>query len=268
MLFDAHAHLQDPRLITDIEGVLRRASLVGVRWIVSCGVCPGDWSDLLALARKYSAILPAFGVHPLYIEGLPAGWKRDLVQYLDAVSFAGVGEIGLDFTVDGLDRSVQEVVFKEQLQIASELKRPASIHCRGAWGALLKIMEHETRLDTGFVLHSYSGSVESMAALARLGGYFSFSGAITREGNRRGIEALAAAPVDRILAETDSPDLLPNGAALLQNGGRQDESLNEPSSLPLIVAKIAQVRSMTESAAAEMVFSNSRRLFPGEGCCE
>ncbi len=261
MLFDAHSHLQDARLNRDVEGVLKRALLAGVWRIVSCGARVEDWSDLLELSRKYDAIVPAFGVHPLYLDGLRAEWKHELVRFLKAVPHAGVGEIGLDFTVDGHDRALQEEVFIEQLQVAAEMGRVASIHCRGAWGRLLEILEKGTGLQAGFVVHSYSGSVESMARLTRLGGCFSFSGAITRKGNRRGIEALAAAPADRVLSETDSPDILPEGSPVARGEAQAEARVNEPANLPLIMAKIALVRKMDAVSAAEMIFENSMRLF-------
>jgi TatD DNase family protein len=109
-------------------------------------------------------------------------------------------------------------------------------------------------LPAGFVLHSYSGSPELVGQLAKLGAYFSFSGSITFSGNKKGYKSVLAVPPDRLLIETDSPDLTPPAA-------RFADKPNEPANIVHVLRKVAELRGMPEDELAEQMWKNAEGLF-------
>jgi len=252
-LFDAHCHLQDERLAGRLAEVLSRAEKAGVRRMLCCGCHERNWSTVLALAQAHPEIVPSFGIHPWYMEGRTAGWLKTLERFL-AGHPSGVGEIGLDHAASPRADKEQEAVFIAQLRLARRLKRPVSLHCRKAWESLLGILHAEGGVEWGGLMHSYSGPAELVKPLEEMGLYISFSGAVTRPGNKRGQRALAAVSPDRLLIETDSPDLPPLGSP---------GAVNEPANLTLVAAGVADILGRSIDWVAEQTFANASRLLAG-----
>lgn len=259
--FDAHCHLQDARLTPHLDAVMMRASQVGVTGFMCCGSSEADWTLLPKLAGRFPGIQLSFGLHPWYTGERSAGWLDILRRQLSDTPSA-VGEIGLDRALDPATFAEQEEVFLAQIHLADELKRPVSIHCRRAWGRLMELLDVKGWPAGGFVLHSYSGSTELIAPLVRRGAFFSFSGAITFEHNRRGREAAAAVPLDRLLIETDAPDLmpaLPPDAPILRES--DGNPLSEPAFLVRVLETLADLRSAGRDTIATATYGNARTLF-------
>lgn len=254
-LFDAHCHLQDERLAAGFDAMMARAAAVGVAGWMCCGSAEADWPAVLAVAGKFPAVRPALGLHPWYVRERTAGWLDRLRALLQDHPRAGVGEIGLDHALEQADLADQERVFLEQFALSIELRRPASLHCRRAFGRLLELLPRFPLHPIGFVIHSYSGAAELIAPLVNFGAYFSFSGSITRSGNRRGQAALRAIPADRLLIETDAPDLPPVVA------GQPLEGPNEPANLIHVLHAAAIVRGVPEADLAAQTSANAQRLF-------
>ena len=252
-LFDAHCHLQDERLAGRLPEVLNRAERAGVRRMLCCGCHERNWNAVLAIAQAHPEIVPAFGIHPWYMEGRTEGWLETLERFLSGQP-SGIGEIGLDHAVTPRADEEQEAVFIAQLRLARRLKRPISLHCRKAWERLREILCAEGGVGWGGLIHSYSGSAELVKPLEEMGLYISFSGATTRPGNKRGHRALAAVSPERLLIETDSPDLPPVGAV---------GAVNEPANLALVAAAVANILGRTPDWVAEQTFANASRLLAG-----
>lgn len=250
-LFDSHTHLQDERVAGSMDAMMDRARNVGVSRILSCGTREEDWGPLKELARHHPEILPAYGIHPWFIETLSPDWLNILGGFLRE-GYAAMGEIGLDFAVEGLHRGKQEAVFLAQLRLAKDLKRPVSIHCRKAWGRMVDLLKQEGGLPHGGAIHSFSGSVEMLNECQRLGAFISFSGSITRTNNLKAKKAAAAVSEDRLLIETDSPDILPVNVT---------GPLNEPSYVIHVVNTLADVRKTTPENVAETTWNNAVGLF-------
>lgn len=256
-LFDAHCHLQDDRLAPDLEGAMQRATQVGVRRFLCCGSSERDWPQVAALSRKYPGVIPSFGLHPWYVRDRSTEWLAHLTRaLLDTRSV--VGEIGLDHAIEPRNDEEQESVFMAQLHLARELNRPASIHCRRAWEHLLAVLNKSGPLPRGFMIHSYSGAPEFVKPLAELGAFFSFSGSLTRAGNKRGQRAAREVPADRLLVETDAPDLPP----VIHDGDHVSEpAVNEPANLRYVVQALAEARGCSMDQIAELTWNNACRLF-------
>ena len=254
-IFDAHCHLQDERLTPGLDAMMVRATAAGVTGWLCCGSAEADWSAVLAVAVKFPTVRPALGLHPWYVSERTAGWLDRLRALLQEHPHAGVGEIGLDHALEHADLAAQERVFLEQFALSIELGRPASLHCRRAFGRLLELLPRFPLHPTGFVIHSYSGAAELIAPLVRFGAYFSFSGSITHSGNRRGHTALRAVPTERLLIETDAPDLPPVVA------GQPVAGPNEPANLIHVLHAAAGLRGVPEAELAAQTWANACRLF-------
>lgn len=260
-LFDSHCHLQDERLAPHLEAVLRRAAEAGVDGALCCGSSESDWEAVRRLAASQSFIRPAYGLHPWYVTERSPHWLDALQARLNDPA-AGVGEIGLDHALDRGTFAAQEECFLAQIKLAAEWRRPVSLHCRRAWGRLMELLDAHGWPPDGVVLHSYSGSRDLIEPLARRGAFFSFSGAITHERNARGREAAAAVPDDRLLVETDAPDIpaaLPTAMAAL--AGADGRPLSEPAHLVLTLRTLASLRHVPEETLAELTWRNAGRIF-------
>jgi len=250
-LCDAHTHLQDLRLSSTIHQVMHRSMAAGVTHMVCCGVQESDWPGVTSLAARYSGIFPAFGLHPWFISSRSPNWLDRLEQLLQTTN-AAVGEIGLDRSISPRNDADQIFVFTSQLTLAKEYKRAVNIHCRKAFGLLADLLKENGGLPHGGVIHSYSGSADMVKVFERSGAYISFSGSLTRPHNKKVRQAARAVSLERLLIETDTPDILPTGAP---NG------LNEPAHVHLVLKTLAQLREEPIEVLANATFANAIRLF-------
>jgi TatD DNase family protein len=251
-LFDAHNHIQDERLFSRLDEVMERGRAAGVKRMAVKGCSEADWSKVAEIVNRYPDTSFAFGLHPWFIDGRSRKYLQTLEELLTTYPQASVGEIGIDHAVEERHDAEQESVFLAQLEIARSLDRPVTIHCRRAWGRLIELLDSFGNLPRGMLIHCFGGSAETALELVRRGAWISFSGSITRPNNRKAGPALRAVPEDRLLIETDAPDILPEGAA----GG-----LNEPANLRLVLAKAAELRGMPEADLAGLTFRNAARFF-------
>lgn len=249
--FDTHCHMQDSRFGTELGGVLDRACQQGVTHMVCCSTREEDWERVLDLSRQHTAILPMLGLHPWYAHEAQPGWLERLETLLQNKP-AGLGECGLDFALNNPDRPLQEAVFRRQLRLAVKLNRPLSIHCRRAWEPLATLAREEGLPPAGAVVHAFSGSAEVARELQALGFHLSFSCSLANPANHRGAKAVQAAAEDRLLFETDAPDLPPIPG-----------TINEPANIHLVIEAAARVRGTDLEATATLAYRNSERIFGG-----
>ena len=252
-LYDVHTHIQDERMAGIWQQVVQRAVAEGVSRIVICGLHEGDWDQVLAMAATDDALVPALGIHPWFIENRSPRWADILAGKLEA-SGAAVGEIGLDRMVRPRNDDDQEQVFIKHLEIARDLKLPVNLHCRSAWGRMMEILKSMGGLPYGGVIHSWSGSAEMVREFEKLGCFISFSGSVTRPDNKKVQKAVQAVSRDRLVLETDSPDILPTGI---------DADLNEPAFVRSVLESVAHLRGEKREDVAAYTFENALRLFSG-----
>lgn len=261
---DVHTHLHDRRIIKAAPGIVARADAVGVRFMVTCATIEENFRDTADLAGAYERVLPCFGIHPWFLDTLSPDWANRLGRWLDRMP-SGVGETGLDFMARGADRDLQVAVFKEHLRLASDMGRPVNIHIRKAWDALIHILKAHGPLPAGGLIHSFSGSADIALLLARYNLSVSFSGSVTRPGARKKVRALKAVPLDRILFETDTPDIFPSleegVLKKIEAAGGRGTGLNEPRFVPAIVEVAARRRGIGFEELADSGYNNALGLF-------
>jgi TatD DNase family protein len=261
-LYDSHNHLQDASLASQRDGILAELERQGVAQVVINGTQESDWPAVLELARQNRRIIPCFGLHPWYVSQRSANWQSHLLQHLDQVP-AGIGEIGLDRWIEGFDLPQHEEVFLWQLRVAAERNLPVSIHCLKAWGRLLELLQQEPRPRCGFLLHSYGGPQEMIQPLAKLGAYFSISGYFALERKVRQQEAFRHVPPERLLIETDAPDMLPPEKYIEfplthPNSGK---AINHPANIGAVYRFVAELLKEPIEVVARRTEENFQRLF-------
>ncbi len=263
-LFDAHCHLQDTRLFPQLDATMQRAFSAGVANLMCCGTSEKDWPLLAGIAHRFPQVRLSFGLHPWYIAERSNLWLDTLATYL-STSPAAIGEIGLDHALDKTSFADQETVFLAQIHLANKRGCPVSIHCRRAWGRMMELLDTKGWPAYGFVLHSYSGSSELVTPLVRRGAYFSFSGTITFEQNLKSREAATAVPLDRLLIETDAPDLFPHQppapSTLVTAEGKP---INEPANLNLVAQTLARLRGLPLEEMAAITYNNATIIWNSE----
>ena len=258
-LQDAHLHLQSPRLMADVDSIVRQTQDVGITKMIVNGTSPLDWDAVSNLAIRYpEIIIPSFGFHPWKTPELKEGWKEQLVEKLDSHPNACIGECGLDRWMRGLDKQTQEEAFIFQLKLATERNLPISIHILKAWGWLLDILQRNPPPTRGFLLHSFGGSTEIAAQLAKLGAYFSFSGYFLHERKAAVQDTFRTLPRERILLETDAPDMLPPACWITHP---LPDLTNHPANLNSILTGLAEIMGENKEALAEQLELNFQRFF-------
>ncbi len=234
MFVDAHAHLQNfpNQLNYDWDAYLKFFSIDS---IVCNGTGLKDWESVHILSSSSSRIVPAYGVHPWKVMDQPDNWLDCLERYLSN-DRALIGEIGLDKWVRDSDFELQKVFFMKQLELGIELKCPIVVHCLKAFGHLNKFLGRYEKIPAGFLLHSYGGPKEFVSNFLKKGAYFSFSAYFLREHKGAVREIFREIPLERILLETDAPDM--KGPDFLY-----DKKVNSPSWIdalnpPAIISRI------------------------------
>lgn len=273
-LFDAHCHLQDPRILNQAPKLIKTALENGILHFAVNGVSEKDWHLVKEMSANYPCIIPSFGLHPWYIMDRTPNWLTCLREFFSTNPSAAVGEIGLDKGSHGktIDFSDQVETFRVQLQLAKELKRPASVHCVRAFGDLLDIMKSIGPFPEGVILHSYLGSAEMVPEFAKLGAYFSFSGFLMAMKESKAKKMLKAVPRDRILLETDAPDALPklNNLDSIFSVEEEDsvsnkEILNHPANIHFVLSYVASLLDLSKEEVADVSYRNAVGLFSYQG---
>lgn len=260
-LWDGHAHLQDTELAPYLEAVMRRAELASVRHIVCNGTQESDWPGVARLASTHPTVIPCHGLHPWHVGKRSAQWLQTLETVLTAGP-SGLGEIGLDRWIEPRDEAAQETVFREQLALARRLNRPVMIHCLRAWDWLMRILREEPPPAAGMLLHAFGGPLDAIKPLADMGAYFSFAGDVLLERKVQKRAALAHIPPDRLLLETDAPDMIPPEPFRVPAlAGVRRGQLNEPANLAGILRGVSDLLGEPPERLAARVFENSRRFF-------
>jgi TatD DNase family protein len=253
-LFDSHAHLDMAASEADARAQLDRAWAAGLEGIVAIGGATrvGDFDATLSLAIEDPRIYAAVGVPPHAASAASDAILDGVRRALDQGGVVALGETGLDYHYNRSTPAEQRRAFIRQLRIARDAALPVIVHTRNADSDTLAILRDEGAEDLGGVIHCFSSGKELAEGALALGFHLSFSGIVTfpNADETRGVAA--AAPRDRILAETDAPFLSP-----VPFRGQS----NEPSRVLHMVEKLAELRGVPLEEMAATTVENARRCF-------
>jgi TatD DNase family protein len=258
MLIDTHCHLDATEFDADRPSVLQQARAGGVRWIVMPSVGAENFDVVAGMAAANPGCAYSLGIHPMYVDRARdadlALLRRLLSERIEDPLLVAVGEIGLDFFVDGLDRERQERFFAEQLALAREFGLPVLLHVRRSQDTVLKHLRR-VRPPAG-IAHAFNGSEQQARGFLDLDFALGFGGAMTFERARQIRRLVADLPAHAHVLETDAPDIPP---AWLARGR------NSPAELARIAECFAALRGLTLEEACAQTARNALRVMPRLG---
>ena len=255
MIVDTHIHLDDKRYEDDLKEVIRRAREGGVERFVIPGADPDTLKRAVEIAETYEDVYFAVGVHPYDIEKFD---EKIFHDYLPHPKCVAVGECGLDyFRLEGSPeekeaiKEAQKRVFKAQIEIAKEYKKPLIVHIRDASLDSKKILIENDACRVGGVLHCFNAD-EQLLSLSVCGFYFGIGGVLTFKNARKLVQVLPKIPLEKMLIETDGPYLTPEP----YRGKR-----NEPLYTTYVAQKISDLLEVSREKIEDVTTKNAQKLF-------
>lgn len=247
-IFDAHAHYDDDWFNEDRFELLDSLPSKGVSGIVNAAVDLKTAKAAKAFSEKYDYMYFTVGFHPENLTDMPKNYLEQIAEMLKHEKAVAIGEIGLDYHWD-IEKALQHRVFDEQLQLSKELSVPVVIHDREAHG---DVMEKLRYYRPKGLVHCFSGSVEMLKEVMKLGMSISLGGTVTYKNARVPLEVAAEVELDRLLLETDAPYLSP-----VPNRGKRNDSSN----IIYTATKIAEIKKMSVQELLDITSENAKRLY-------
>jgi TatD DNase family protein len=250
---DSHCHLDDKQFSSDRESVIQRALNAGLKYMLAIGTGEGppDLEAAIRMAEAHEPIFATVGVHPNDAAKLTDGTLSQLEKLLGHPKVSALGEIGLDYHWD-TPKELQLPLFREQLSLAAQAKKPVIIHTRDAWDDTLAVLRSDWA-GTGLpcVMHCFTGNIAQAEECLDLGFYLAFGGVATFPKASEVREAARITPPDRLLLETDAPYLAPAP----YRGKR-----NEPGYVIHTAQVLAEVRNSTPEELGRQTTSTFERI--------
>lgn len=254
---DSHLHLQDDRFSGKTDFLIENAKKADVAILLCNAAKETDWSLIVALGKKHGSVMPFLGIHPWHAGSAASGWDSRLIDLLGSLNQrSGIGESGLDKTCT-TDFTRQIDFFETQLGIAHQLSMPIALHCVRSWGKFVEILElkaKQNRLPATMV-HSFSGSYETMKRLTAIGCYISYSVKIMDPQWKSIGEVFTRTPLQHLLLETDAPGRL--SPLLLQNR-ETITTFSEPILIPAFYQWAAQQRNIESTHLKQQIWHNAQ----------
>ena len=250
-LFDTHAHLHFPEFAGDLDAVLERARVAGVRRILTIGTDVPTSRAAAALAFREPNVWAAVGIHPHEAADADEAALTEIERLAGGPRVVAIGETGLDFFRNLAPREAQERALRSQLALARRTRKPVLIHCRDAHEETLSILAAADVSAHGGIMHCFSGDVGIARRCLDLGLLLSLAGPVTYPKPGALPEVAKFVPADRLVVETDCPFLPPQP----YRGKR-----NEPAYLAITAARVAELRGEPLADLAARMSENARSL--------
>jgi len=230
-LIDTHCHIDVEDFDPDRDDILARCRRQGIARLVVPAILAGTWQSLLDLCRREPGLLPALGLHPVYLTQHSDADIASLATWVEREKPIAVGEIGLDYFVEALDRERQQQLFEAQLQVAHDSDLPIILHVRKAHDQVLATLKrYKVR---GGIAHAFNGSLQQAQHYIDLGFKLGFGGMLTYERSNKLRRLAKELPLEVLVLETDAPDM----TVAAHHGER-----NSPECLPDCLQALAEVR--------------------------
>ena len=252
MIFDTHAHYDDPVYEKDREELFEAMRAEGVGMITDIGADIASTKKAAELSNTYEFVYAAAGVHPSEVYSLEEADMDFLLEMAKNPKVVAIGEIGLDYHYEDTVREVQKKWFIRQLELAKEVKLPVVIHSRDAAQDTLDIMKDIHAEDIGGVIHCFSYGWEMAKIYLDMGFYLGIGGVVTFKNAKKLKEVVQRAPMERLVLETDAPYLAPE-----PYGGKRNAS----HYLKYVAEEIAALRSMAPDEVIHITEENGKQMY-------
>lgn len=232
---DTHIHITDfakdkqISLIKDLKNTFAK--------IVCVSSKTSDWPNVAKLATENpDFIIPAFGLHPWYMNEAADNWENELEKYLKVFPNAWVGECGLDtLKADNIEKQIK--VFVTQLKMASLYKRPLNVHLLRAEKQMQSVLKN---FPTRIMFHSFSENVPFMQQILSQGGYISLSKSVLKR--KFFLEIIQNIPLNRLLSESDAP------------------FMSSPFDIPDLLKEVAKIKRIDINDLTSIINQNFEEL--------
>lgn len=248
MFVDTHCHIVS-EYYDDIDDIVKKSANSGVLKIIVNGYDMKSNREVLELVSKYDNVYGALGIQPQELDDYTDENLAFIEEHIMDNKIVAVGEIGLDYHYDNTDKDKQVELFKRQLDIAYRYHKPVIVHSRDCIQETYNILKLS---NVSGVLHCYSGSYEMALEFNKIGFMIGIGGVCTFKNSKNIIDVIKNISLEYIILETDSPYLTPEPF----RGKR-----NDPSYIPVIAKRVAEVKSLDIKEIEETTTSNARRLF-------
>lgn len=264
MFVDTHLHVADSKFDADRQTVITQAQEAGVSLLIEIAESPESWDAAVALTEKYPFVFASLGIHPHHAhEAGPDRWpelSKKLREHFKRPKVVALGEFGLDYFRMQNTKEQQDYLFRQQLDLAKELKKPIVIHCRDAHEDTQKALA-EYYPETSYekicptpngTIHCFSGNWEDAQFYLARGFVLGIDGPVTYPNSKILKENVTRMPLERMVLETDSPYLPPQ----THRGER-----NEPAHIPAIAAQVADLKHKSLEEVGRQTTLNAKALF-------
>ncbi len=253
LITDSHCHLDFPDFNGELPALISRARAAGIHRMVTICTRLKNEPAVRAIAEAHEGVFYAAGTHPMSAAEEPMATADQLVALARHPKFVGIGESGLDYHYTADTKAVQQQSLRVHVEAARRTGLPLIIHARAADDDMARILTEEYRNGAySCVMHCFSSSAELARATLDLGFYLSMSGIAAFPKSQDLRDIFAAAPLDRILLETDAPYLAPP-----PHRGRR----NEPAYTAFTARVGADLFGLSPAAFAAATEANFDRLF-------
>jgi TatD DNase family protein len=195
-MLDSHCHLD---LYPDPSQTAADAERAGVFTVFVTNL-PSAFDIAYPHALRFKKVRVALGLHPLTAS---MHTEQEMSRFRELVTKTSfIGEVGLDFSRDGLatrDRQLES--FRFVLRCLEMKPKFVTIHSRRAEAAVLEMLAEE--YSRPVVFHWYSGSLKSLSLAIERGHFFSINPAMVL--NEKGRAIVRRLPRARVLTESDGP---------------------------------------------------------------
>lgn len=249
-LIDSHCHLDFEVFDADRQQVIQHAKDNNISDIVIPGTEKIYWRRINELCASSKNLHACYGLHPYWLNRHLEQDLAQLEKYIAANNPVAVGECGLDFRPQQIDKKTQLIFFEAQLAIAENQKLPVVIHSVKANAVIMQTIKKFKKLSG--MIHSYSGSLEQAKQLIDLNFFISISGSVTYDNAKKIKAVTKEIPLTSLLLETDAPD---------QSDQKNFGKRNEPALLVNTLNVISALRDEPPEVIAQQTTLNAKKLF-------
>ena len=252
-IIDVHAHYEDEKYNNDREETLNRQFTNGVEYIINAGAGIESSKGALNIANSNKNVYCTIGIHPQYVE---AGENIEDLKKLYVENskdkIVAIGEIGLDYHYTKEFKEEQKILFKDQLEFASDVGLPVQIHSRDASIDTIEVLESTVKKPEKIMFHCFDLNEQTAKYIIEKGYKISVGGNITYKRTDTAIRVIREMPIENIMTETDSPYLTP-----VPHRGERNESLN----ISYVIEKIAEIKEMDKEEVAKILYNNAIEFY-------
>ena len=227
MFIDTHSHIDFEDFQDNFDELLQKCKDAGVEKIVIPGVEPDGYGKIISLIEKYDNLYGAIGIHPSEAKKMNDETFELIRKLAVHEKVVAIGEVGLDYYWDKSFCDLQKEVFKKQIELAIELKKPLLIHDREAHKDTYDLLVSYDLSDVPVIMHCFKNAIKPK-------------------------ETAKVVPLEKIVLETDAPYLTPHPFR---------GKLNAPYYIPLVAEEIASLKGITQEEVARVTTSNANQLF-------